>query len=81
MPTSSATSRATAASADSPGSTNPARMENRPGGQTAWRPSSTRSPSCTSMITAGSVRGKTSWPVVGSRWVQPAFSTVVAAPV
>jgi hypothetical protein len=34
-PTSSATSRATAASADSPGSTKPARIENRPGGQTA----------------------------------------------
>ena len=33
------------------------------------------------MITAGSVRGKNSVPVVGSRCTQPARSIVVAAPV
>ena len=37
-------------------------------------------PSWTSMITAGSVRGKISVPVVGSRCTQPARSIVVAAP-
>jgi len=58
MPDSSSTSRRTAASSGSPGSTNPARVENRPGGQLAWWPSSSRSSvSTTVMITAGSVRG------------------------
>ena len=54
---SSATSRRTAASSDSPGSTNPAGAENcrRPADV---RPSSNRSSSSTiAMITAGSVRG------------------------
>ena len=58
IPTSSRTSRATACSRDSPGSTKPARVEKRRGGQRAWRPSRTRSASSTTaMITAGSVRG------------------------
>lgn len=57
-PASSCTSRATACSMDSPGSTNPARVEKRPFGQWTCRPSSARScSSVTSMITAGSVRG------------------------
>ena len=38
-PTSSAISRTTADSADSPGSTKPARVENAPAGQRVWRPS------------------------------------------
>ncbi len=58
MPASSNTSRATACSMDSPGSTKPASVEKRPSGQCTWRPSRARSwSSVTSMITAGSVRG------------------------
>ncbi len=57
-PTSSETSRTTASSTDSPGSTKPARVEKRPSGQCICRPSSARSSSSvTSMMTAGSVRG------------------------
>ncbi len=57
-PASSKTSRTTECSMDSPGSTNPARVEKRPSGQWTWRPRSARSSSSvTSMITAGSVRG------------------------
>src|SRR5204862_4367775 len=64
-PTSSATSRTTVASADSPGSTKPARHEYRrtqPGDvhDALWpsrqRPSGPGTPSWTSTITAGSVR-------------------------
>ena len=47
MPTSSRTSRRTAASSDSPGSTKPASVEKRPSGQVVCRPSSSRSSSST----------------------------------
>ena len=66
IPVSSATSRITACSADSPGSTNPARIETRRPGQATLRASRQRSSgSVTSMITAGSVRGKCSLPSLG----------------
>ena len=68
-PTSSNTSRATVSSRLSPGSTKPASTECMPGGKRLWRPSTIRSPpSWTSMITAGSVRGK--WWVAQSGLVQ-----------
>ena len=58
MPTSSSTSRATADSNDSPGSTKPASTEKRRSGHAGARPMSRRSSSSmTAMITAGSVRG------------------------
>ncbi len=57
-PASSSTSRPTACSIDSPGSTKPASVDQRPSGHSAWRPSRQRSSlSVISMITAGSVRG------------------------
>ena len=67
-PVSSSTSRRTASSIVSPGSTKPASVEKRPCGQAGLRPSSARSsglpgsPSVTTMITAGSERGNWSRP-------------------
>ena len=87
-PTSSATSRTTAASHDSPASTNPARHEYRrsqsgPVHAALWpsrhRPSSPPTPSCTSTITAGSVRGHTVRPLSVTR-AQPASTIRVGEP-
>ena len=64
MPASSRTSRATASSTDSPWSMNPASAEYiriRDSRPRDW-PSRHRSPSWTSMIATGSVRGKCSAP-------------------
>ncbi|SLI98519.1 Uncharacterised protein [Mycobacteroides abscessus subsp. abscessus] len=80
MPTSSRTSRSTQRSSDSPTSTNPASSENMPAGQTAWRPSNTRSPpSWIRQITAGSMRGNSSCPASVNR-DQPPRDTVVTVP-
>ena len=46
----------------------------------AWRPRITRSPSCTSMITTGSVRGWCSVPQRGQRRMWPASRLSVGAP-
>ena len=57
-PASSATSRSTQASRDSPGSKNPANVENLFAGQIFWRPNKIRSSlSLTKTITALSVLG------------------------
>jgi hypothetical protein len=78
---SSATSRITACSADSPGSTNPARIDTRRPGQAAFLASRTRSSgSVISMITAGSVRGKCSLPSAGHVVECPARSGTVGVP-
>ena len=82
MPDSSKTSRVTQPSRLSPGSTNPASTECMPFGHCGWRPNRARSPSCTSTIAAGSVRGK--WWVrqsglVQSRWC-PAWPLTVGCP-
>ena len=78
---SSATSRITACSADSPGSTNPARIETRRPGQAAFLASRQRSSgSVTSMITAGSVRGKCSVPSVGHTVKWPPGPATVGVP-
>ena len=78
---SSKTSRATACSADSPGSTNPATTDIRFGGQSALRASMSRSSgSTTSMITAGSRRGKCSVPSAGQVVSWPAGAGTVAVP-
>ena len=74
MPDSSRTSRRTADSSDSPGSTKPAKVEKRPAGQLGWRPNKHRSPSTTIMITAGSVRGNCSLPQPAQRARCPACS-------
>ena len=80
-PTSSWISRSTQASSDSPASTKPASTENRPSGHTGWRASSTRSaPSCTRQITAGSVRGYSSWPSASHTRCQPAARGCVREP-
>ena len=64
----------------SPGSMNPARSENIPSGQPGERPSSTRLPRVTSMMTTGSVRGKC-WAVqLGQRRAQPARNGSVGVP-
>src|ERR1700736_1842011 len=57
-PLSSLTSRKTASSRLSPGSTKPAKVEYIPSGQEDCRPRRQQSPLCTNMIVAGSVRGK-----------------------
>ena len=79
---SSRTSRATASSRLSPGSTKPASVEYMPGRKFLLRPSSARSPSVTSMITAGSVRGKciVAQPAAVQRRTWPASSLRVGAP-
>ena len=75
-PASSATSRRTACSAVSPGSTNPASVENRPAGHACWRPNSARSSaSVTKTITAGSTRGKCDEPSDGQWRSAPAALT------
>ena len=81
IPVSSQTSRATVCSADSPASTKPARMDTRPGGHMRLRASRQRSSSSvTSMITAGSMRGKCSLPSTGHRRMCPAGAGTVRAP-
>src|SRR5258707_715789 len=64
-PTSSPTSRATACSKDSPGSTKPASTLKKPSAKARLRASSSSSPRRTSMITAGLRRGKLSRPHCG----------------
>src|SRR6516165_12690926 len=78
-PTSSATSRRTASSSDSPGSQKPARQDHMVGGKRGERPSTQRSPAIGSMITTGSVRGKCSALHAGQSRRQPAWETTVAA--
>ena len=71
----------TACSADSPGSTNPARIDTRRPGQAAFLASRHRSSgSVTSMITAGSVRGKCSVPSAGHLVEWPPGSGMVGVP-
>ena len=88
IPASSATSRTTADSADSPASMKPAKQEYRrcQAGlvhATLWpsrhRPPSPERPSCTSTMTAGSVRGHTSRPSSPVR-AQPASAIAVGFP-
>jgi hypothetical protein len=81
IPVSSATSRTTACSADSPGSTNPARIDTRRPGQAAFLASRQRSSgSVTSMMTAGSVRGKCSLPSFGHTVEWPPGAGTVGVP-
>ena len=79
-PVSSRASRITASSGVSPGSTNPAKADHRFSGAPRRRLSRQRSPDCTSIVIAGSVRGKWFRPHTGQwrRW--PAASTAVALP-
>ena len=79
-PTSSATSRRTASSIDSPGSQKPARHDHMVCGKRGERPSTQRSPAIGSMMTTGSVRGKCSALQTGQSRRQPACtSSVVGA--
>ncbi len=82
MPASSRTSRRTASSRVSPGSTKPARTEYIPSGQLDWRAIRQSSPRQIRMITAGSVRGKCCVPQAGRlqtrRW--PPSRLTVGAP-
>src|SRR5499425_1255292 len=80
MPDSSRTSRRTASSSVSPGSTKPARHENRAPARRRLRPSRPRSPWIASMITTGSVRGKCVALQSGQRRTQPAEATLVREP-
>src|SRR6266851_736755 len=80
MPASSRTSRRTASSRVSPGSTKPARHENRAPARRRLRPSRARSPWMASMITTGSVRGKCDARQSGQRRFQPADAILVADP-
>ena len=71
----------TQASNDSPASTNPARSENNRSGHTVWRASTARSyPSWTRQITAGSIRGNSSWPLTGLTRDQPPLIGFVGDP-
>ena len=83
-PVSSATSRATASTRLSPGSTNPAMVDYRPAGHAACRPNKARSPlaSMTSTMIAGSRRGKVSLPQDSrlQRMTCPARADWLAAP-
>ena len=74
------TSRAQASSIDSPGSKKPAKAENMPLGQMAWRPKRQRSPKTGSMITTGSVRGKCSPLQEGQARFQPPSRTSLGWP-
>src|ERR1700761_3936689 len=74
------TSRRTASSVVSPGSTNPASAEYIPGAKWRWRPSKHRSPSMTSMITTGSTRGKWRAPQTSQMRCQPAVVTRLTEP-
>ena len=79
-PASSKISRAAACSIVSPGSTKPARHDQKPGRHAAWRPSRHLSPCVASMIATGSTRGKCSAPQSWHFRFQPASSTVVRVP-
>ena len=80
MPDSSKTSRRTAASNVSPGSTKPAKSEYIPSGQACERPIRTLFPCVISMITTGSVRGKCERLQAGQLRCHPAIAISDGAP-
>src|SRR6476619_8331631 len=80
IPASSRTSRRTASSIVSPGSTKPARHDQEFDTNRPERPRMQRSAAVASMITTGSVRGKCCISHEGQSRRQPASTTMVGNP-